>query len=229
MKRSVRRLGSILATVGVVVLACGLAARFVPLVLIGPVFLCAGVWNIRRPSVGGLAVDGVAVFLAGVFNCVAWLWVEGARGTAIGRWIFAGGVQIVWGVRRLLLYRTARFTVNDKQAIARLEAIVQELSKRSAKDDPTIAEFRTGRFGIARNRLGLYAEGAVGLLQHQVVRLEKRTDIWIEARGTNPLGRSIKVRIQMSDLELMGQMSAEHFERFEHWKLGMTRSRPIAA
>jgi hypothetical protein len=59
--------------------------------------------------------------------------------------------------------------------------------------------------------------------------LERRADIWIEARGTTSLGRSVKVWVQMSDLRLAGEMPVEHFERFERWKSGLAQPRPIAA
>jgi len=229
MKRSVRRLGWFGAVVGAFVLACGFAGAFVPLVAIGLALVCAGVWNICRPSITGLIVDGVVMILAGAFNCLAWLWIEDARASSAGRWIIAGLVQIVWGIRRLTIYPTARFAANDPQAIARLESMVRELSKRKAKADPTVAEFRTGRLRSQRNRLGLYADGAIALLEHQAVRLERRADIWIEARGTTWHGRSIKVEIQMGDLRLTGEMPAAHFERFERWKLGQSHWRPIAA
>jgi hypothetical protein len=229
MHRSVRRLGWYLAVVGVLVVVLGCAAPFVPLVAIGLVFLCAGVWNLRRPSITGLIVDGVAMILSGAFQCLLGLWIEESRASSVGKWVFAGAIQIVWGIRRIALYSTARYAANDPQAIARLESLVQELSKRDAKADPTVAEFWTGHIRRHRNRLGLHAEGAIGLLEHRVVRLEKRADIWIEARGTTSLGRSIKVRIQMSDLELTGEMPAAHFERFERWKLGLSPSREIAA
>jgi hypothetical protein len=137
--------------------------------------------------------------------------------------------QVVWGVRRVALYPTARLAANDSQAIARLESIVGELSKRKAKDDSTVVEFWTGRIRSQRNRLGLYAEGAIGLLAHQAVRLERRADIWVEAHGTSWLGRSIKVGVQMGDLRLTGEMPAAHFERFEQWKSGLSRPSPIAA
>lgn len=229
MKRSVRRLAWILLAVGAVVAACGLAARFVPLMAIGSLFFCAGVWNISRPSIAGLIVDGVAMILAGAFLCLAWLWVEDARPSSVGRWIFAGLAQIVFGIRRLAIYPTARFAIHDAQAIARLEDMVQELAKRKATADPTVAEFWTGRFHHRRNRLGLYDVGAIALLEHQVVRLEKRTDIWVEASGTTWNGRSAKVRIQMGDLQLVGRMPAAHLERFERWKLGLSRPQPFAA
>jgi len=229
MKRSVRRLGWFGAVVGALVLASGLAATFVPLVAIGLVLACAGVWNICRPSITGLIVDGVVMTLTGAFNCLAWLWIEDARASSVGQWIFGGLIQIVWGIRRLRTYPTARYATNDPQAIARLESIIRELSRRNAKADPTVAEFRSGRIRRHSNRLGLYADGAVALLEHQAVRLERRADIWIEARGTTWLGRSIKVGIQMGDLHLTGEMSPTHFERFEHWKLGLSQPRPIAA
>ncbi len=229
IRRSVRRLAWFLAVVGAFVVVMGLAAGFVPLVVIGVVLACAGVWNLYRPSPTGLIVDGVAMILAGIFGCLAGLWFEDARGPSHGKWIFGGLLQIVWGIRRLAMYPTARIAPNDPQAIARLELIVKELSKRKTKADPTIAEFWTGRFHTHRNRLGLYAGGVVALLEHQAVRLERRADIWIEARGTTSLGKSIKVEIQMSDLRLTGQMPAEHFERFERWKLGQSQPRPIAA
>jgi hypothetical protein len=229
MKRSVRRLGWFLAVVGALVLACGLAGAFVPLVAIGPVLVGAGVWNVCRPSIAGLIVDGVAMILTGAFNCLAWLWIEGARASSVGNWILAGLVQIVWGIRRLAIYPTAHVAVNDPQAIARLESIVRELSQRNPKADPTIAEFRTGRLRGRRNRLGLYADGAIGLLEGTAVRLERRADIWIEARGTTSLGRSVKVWVHMGDLRLAGDMPAAHFERFERWKSGLAQARPIAA
>jgi hypothetical protein len=228
MKRSVRRFGWFGAVLGAIVLACGLAAPFLPLAAIGLALACAGVWNLCRPSIHGLIVDGGVVILTGIFNCLAWLWVKDARASSVGHWIVAGLVQIVWGIRRLAIYPSARFAANDPQAIARLEAIVRELSRRNVKDDPTTAEFRTGRYHH-RNRLGLYADGSIALLEHQAVRLEKRADIWIEARGTTWHGRSIKVGIQMSDLHLTGEMAAAHFERFERWKLGMSPARPLAA
>jgi chromate transport protein ChrA len=229
VRRSVRRLAWVGAVVGVVAAGCGLAAPFVPLVVIGLSLLGAGVWNLCRPSITGLIVDGVAMILAGAFNCLAWQWIEDARGSSVVKWIIAGLVQIVWGIRRLASYRTARLAVHDPQAIARLESIVRDLSRRNAKADPTVAEFRTGRIRRQRNRLGLYADGAIALLEHQAVRLERRTDVWIEARGTTWLGRSIKVRIQMGELQLTGEMPAAHFERFERWKLGQSEPRPVAA
>ena len=229
MKRSVRRLAWFLAVVGAFVLACGLAAPFVPLVVMGVVFVCAGAWNIRRTSVAGLIVDGVAVIVTGICNGVAWLWIEDGRPSILVKCAIACLVQIVWGVRRLATYRTARFAANDPQAIAHLESIVRELAKRDATHDLAVAEFWTGGIRRQRNRLGLYADGAIALLEHQAVRLERRADIWIEVRGTTWLGRSVKVGVQMGDLHLAGEMPAAHFERFERWKLGQSRPRPIAA
>ena len=228
MIRSVRWQAHFLAAFGAIAAICGFAAGLLPLGMVGAVLAAAGLWNLARPSVSGMLVDGVTMLLTGASIAMAGLWMPDARESSIGKWILAGGLQIAWGVRRLILYATARQAPNDRHAIARLGSLVRELSRRKAKDDPSIAEFRTGRFRT-RNRLGLYAEGAIGLLEHQVVRLEKRTDIWIEAQGTTSLGRSIKVRVQMSDLQLTGTMPTEHFERFERWKLGQSQARSIAA
>jgi hypothetical protein len=141
MRRSVRRVAWIGVVAGTIAAACGLAVPFAPLAAIGLVIACAGAWNLWRPSLAGMVVDGVTMILTGAFNCLAWLWLDETRATAVGRWIFAGVVQIVWGIRRLVLYRTARFTRNDPQAIARLETIVRELAKRNVKDDRSVAEF----------------------------------------------------------------------------------------
>ena len=218
-----------MAIIGAVVAVCGFAGGLLPLAAIGLVLVGAGVWNICRPAISGLIVDGVVMILTGLFNGLLWLWIENTRSSSVGSWVIAGLVQIVWGIRRLAIYPTARSAVNDPQAIARLESIVRNLSKADGKTDPSTAEFRTGRFHHHRNRLGLYADGAVALLEGEVVRLEKRSDIWIEAAGTTSLGRSIKVRIQMGDFELTGQMPSAHFERFERWKLGLSQPRSLAA
>lgn len=229
MLRSVRRTAWIGTLVGTVAAVCGFAAGLLPLAIVGVVLLGAGVWNLRRPSVTGMVVDSAAMILTGVFNCLGWAWIEGESSTSAGKWILAGVIQIVWGVRRLTLYPLARFAAADRQAIADLESMVRELSKRNARTDPSVVEFSTSPIHGRRNRLGLYPEGVIGLLEHQAVRLERRGDIWIETRGTTLRGRSVKVRIQMSDLELKGRMSVEHFERFERWKLGQSQPRPAAA
>jgi len=229
MKRSVRRLAWIEASVGVIATACGVAAHFLPLLVVGPALLVIGFWNLVRPSVQGLLVDGVGLILAGLFNVAAWVWMDHARPTAVGKWIYTGVLQIVWGVRRLALYPMARHSARDASAVTRLEALVHELSRRDAKHDPNIVEFRMGRLHLHRGRLGLFAEGAIGLLEGGAVRLEKRGDVWIEASGSDLLGRTLKVTIQMSDYQLTARMQAEHFERFERWKLGQSQVRSIAA
>ena len=89
--------------------------------------------------------------------------------------------------------------------------------------------FRNVRFHVQRVRLGLLPYGMVAVFGHEAVRLERRTDITIDARGSTWLGRSIKVVVRMSDLELMGVMPAAHLERFEQWKLGVAPPRAIAA
>lgn len=229
MKRSVRRFAWYAAIAGAVVVACGIGGRSVPLTAIGLVLAGAGAWNLRRPSITGLLVDGVAMILAGAFQCLTWAWLDDARPSSVGKWVIAGLFQIAWGIRRIALYPTARLAVDDPEAIARLESLVREVSRRDARSDPAVAEFRTGGFRRRRNRLGLHAEGVIGLLEHQAVRLEKRADVWIEAIGTTALGRVVRVRIQMSDLQLTGEMPAEHLERFERWKAGATGPSALAA
>src|SRR5262245_4018943 len=89
MKRSVRRVAWGMAALGAVIVACGIAAPFAPLISIGLVFVCAGAWNASRPSIHGLIVDGVAMILAGVFQCLLLLWIKDARPTSVGRWAIA--------------------------------------------------------------------------------------------------------------------------------------------
>ena len=229
MTRSVRWMGWWFTAIGVFVLVIGVVGRIVPFVAVGLVLAAVGAWNVRRPAVPGMLVDGLAMILTGAFQCLAGMWLEGSSATSIGKGAITGAFQILWGIRRLALYRTARLAVNDEQAIARLEATVHGLSKRELKSDPTVAEFRTGGVRKHRNRLGLYPDGVVALLEHQVVRLERRTDIWIEPRGTTSLGQTIKVKVQMGDLELLGERPTEHFERFESWKHGHAHAGRIAA
>jgi hypothetical protein len=228
MKRSVRWLAWFLAIIGLFVIGCGVAARFVPLITVGMVLATVGSWNLVNTSIHGMMLDGMAMILTGLLGGLVWLWIDHARSTSAGKWIFTGVVQLWWGVQRLATWNTARFTRNDREAIARLEALIRDLSKRKAKSDPSVVEFWTGRWRPHRNRVGLYAEGSIALLDHQAVRLEKRGDIWIETRGTFWLGRSVKVRVQMSDLELMGWMPTAQFERFERWKLGLSQARKVA-
>jgi hypothetical protein len=227
MKRSVRRVGWVFVAAGAVITVCGAVAPLYPMLGIGVVIFLAGVWNVRRPDVSGLLVDGIAVILVGAFQCLAGQWIQPSHEASETKWLIGGLLQIAWGVRRLKTWYEARQAVNDREAIGRLERIVADVSRRRAKSDPTIAEFRTGRWKHERNRLWLSPEGVVGLLPHMVVRLERRNDMHIETRGTTGPGGTLKVSVQMSGLMLSGHMSSEHFQRFESWKLGQTR--PAAA
>ena len=229
VKRSVRRQAWFLPIIGVIVAVCGVAGGLVPMAVIGAVIFVAGAWNLYRPTVTGLVVDGVALILTGVFSALAWIWFDDARPSSAARWVVTGAFQVAWGVRRIVFYATARRVVNDPPAIARLESIVRELSKRKAGTDPAVVEFRTGRFHRHLNRLGLYEKGVIGLLQEQVVRLERRPDVWVEAIGTTAFSRSVKVSIQMGELRLIGHMPTAHFERFERWKSRLSEPLLLAA
>lgn len=227
--RSVRRVAWFSVGIGLFVASCGLAALPSPaLIIVGLGLAATGLWNLIRPSPTGMLVDSLAMIGVGVFNCLMWLWVPGQGGTHAGRAAFAGLMQIAWGISRLKFYPVARQARAAPDVVARLESIVRDLRKRKASD-PAVVEFATGSFPHKRNRIGLFPEGAVGLLEnYEAVRLARRGAIWIESRGTGSmLGRSVKVAVHMDDLELTGSMSEEHFQRFEGWKLGM--SGPIAA
>ena len=230
VKRSVRQFAWRAGALAVVVWGCGIAAASVPLALVGLVLLWACTWNFFRPSVTGLLVDGTALILTAVgLVGLSWMWFDGSTMANANKAMFAALPQLFWGIRRIASFSTARLAADDPDAMAALEGMVAELSKRDAKTDEAVVEFRTGRFHHLRNRLGLYSEGVVALLEHQAVRLDLRTDVWIELRGTTSLGRSLKVEVRMGDFQLTGEMPAAHFERFEHWKTGMSVSRSAAA
>src|SRR5262245_19911770 len=228
IKRSVPRVGWFVAVVATLVAAAAFAGGYAPVGVTAAVLACAGVWNILRPATTGLLVDGLALALTGAANIAVLPWLVDTRESNVAKSIFAGLIQLLWGFRRLSFYRTARLALHDEEAIAELEAVVRELSKRDRRD-PTVVEVRTGRFHQQRNRIGLYESGIVALIEQHAVRLEKRADIWIEPRGSAVLGRRIKVSVQMSDFELVGQITPEHLERFERWKIGMSEARPIAS
>lgn len=226
-KRSVRRVAWFLLIVGAFILACGVMAHALPLVGIGVLYVCVGAWNLRRTSVHGLLIDGMVLIVAGIFTALAWRWIDGGA-THMVKALVGGSMQILWAVRRLRFWSAARHSAVDPAAMTRLEEIVKVVSKRSRRDD-TVVEFTTGRIRKHRNRLGLFSEGVVGLLMEGAVRLEKRPDIWIEARGTGVRSESVKVSVRMSDLELLASMDAKHLERFERWKLGMAATQSVAA
>jgi hypothetical protein len=222
-------MGWILAGVGTLLAAIGILGKVVPLAVIGVVLALAGAWNAWRPSVGGMLVDGGALIGTGLLNIFGWTLVPDASATSMGKWAITGVLQIGWGIQRLALHRTARRAPVDPEAMVRLDSMVRDISKRRVKEDASVVEFRTGRFNAQRARLGLLPEGVVAIFGHEAVRLERRADITIDARGSTWLGRSVKVVLRMSDLELTGEMPTAHIERFEQWKLGVAPPRAIAA
>ena len=229
MIRSVRWLAWFTLGIGAGVLALGFGARDAPLVMIGAVLAAAGLWNVWRPSVAGMLVDGVAMIASGAFLIFQGLADAGSGPLSAGKGIAAGMPQIIWAFRRLALLPLAWRQPNDRQAIAHLEQLVRVVSRRDVKHDPTVVEFRSGRFNLHRNRIGFFDVGAVNLLEQQVVRLERRGDIWIERVGTSVSGRTLKVEVRLSDYSVRGTMRAEHLERFEQWKLGMAPGTKSAA
>ncbi len=229
MIRSVRWLASFTLAIGAGVLALGIGARHAPLMVIGAVLAAAGLWNAFRPAVSGLLVDGVAMLASGAFLIFQGLADAGSGPLSAGKGFVAGIPQILWAFRRLQLLPTALRQPNDPQAIAHLERLVREVSLRDAKRDASVVEFRTGRLGVHRNRIGLFDVGGVSLLEQQVVRLERRGDLWIEPRGTSVSGRTLKVEVRLGDYALRGTMRADHLERFEQWKVGRTASRTSQA
>ena len=225
--RSVRRVAWFLIVIGLFVVVCGLKTALYPLALVGGVYVLVGGWNLRHTSLNGVLLDAIALIVAGIFTSQSWRLVEGGE-LHMAKALFGGGMQILWGIRRIKLWAAVRDAYDDPPALRRLETIVAGLSKRSRRDE-AVVEFTTGRIRRHRNRVGLYTEGAVGLLEGGVVRLEKRADIWIEARGTDVRAEIVKVSVRMSDYELTATMDARHLERFERWKLGMAATPSIAA
>jgi len=229
--RSLRRSGWISAVVGAICIALGCVLPATPaLIVLGVMLAGAGAWNIRRPSPAGLVVDGASIIAIGLFNVASFLWAGAESASSATRWTVAGLVQIVWGARRLALFPKARAAMADPEAVRQLEAIVRDLAKRKPRADAGVIEFITGRVRSKKNRIGLYPEGAIGLLENnEAVRLERRDDIEIENHGKAWLGSRIKVVVRMSDLRLKGTMSADHLQRFENWKLGVSLPQAFAA
>ncbi len=229
MIRSVRTVGWRAAVVGALLVAFALVSSTPLLAVPGAVLVAAGGWNFMRPSVSGLIVDGTTMVLIGVGLCAWRLWLADDASLRVGKEVLAGLIMTWRGIVRLRTCWEGRQIVHDAPMIARVLWLALVVGKRDAKHDETVVEFATNTRYKHRNRVGLFAEGAVVLLEQDVVRIEKRADISIEPHGSTWLDRKVKVIAQMSGLERKGTMTREHLERFERWKLGMAPATSIAA
>ena len=229
--RSLRRNGWASAAVGAICLAMGLAPPFTPaLIAVGAVLLPAGIWNAWRPSPPGLIADGLSVLATGLVGATSLLWFGPEHTRDATRWTIVGLFQIAWGVKRLALYSTARYAMADPRTLRELELIARDLSKRKAKSDPGVIDFTTGWYRRIRQRIGLFPEGAIGLLENrEALRFERRHDVEITLHRKSWIGRSVGVTVRMSDLTLKGSMPEEHYQRFENWKMGIVRPPAFAA
>jgi hypothetical protein len=229
MIRSVRKIGWIMAMVGALLVAFAFIGPVPPLAWLGALLVAAGGWNFLRPSLAGMVVDGATMVLVGVALCAWRLWLADDAEVRFSKDV-VGGLFMIWrGVVRLRGYRVARDMVDDPPAIRSLLALARAVARRDARHDEGIVELTLDTRFRHRNRFGLFTEGAVGLLEDDVVRLEKRSDIRIEPVGSTWLGRKVKVNVHLGELERRASMSREHLERFEHWKLGMAPATSIAA
>ncbi|MBN1916470.1 MAG: hypothetical protein JW889_01070 [Verrucomicrobia bacterium] len=196
------------------------------LAVIGTLLIIAGVWQLTSPSLSGIVVNALALFLVGAWN--VWVSVYNMRhggGEMGGRWFVLGVVQIGWGIESLVRHRRlSRVFPQEpsKETVRLVDELITTLRAAKPKQAENVVEFTAKPFvGPPEHYRGPLMPGLMVLAskRHAVlcgakdeVRLE------ITPRQRRRRRRTYKAALIVAGDTHKGTMSRESLERFEAWK-----------
>jgi len=194
------------------------------LALIGLLLFAEGLWIVIAPSPKGMIIDGIALIILGVWNILVTI-ANASSGGSGGFHFFAvlGVFQIIWGFKSFGRY--SRFSQNPVQKPSpemqkQIDDLANAIRKAKFKNAPDIIEFQAKSFSITKPWKGkLEHDRAIfaDIAGEEIIFAEKNRVRFFE-EGSQLLGKSLKVDIQLRDRKMKGTISPESLERFTEWK-----------
>lgn len=201
------------------------------LLLVGAFLFIEGTWLISSPSPKGMFVDGIALWILGVWNIVVTI-VNISAGAAGGAWVFALGIfQIYWGFKRFGQYR--RFSgiylrKPDKVILKQVEDTVKSLTKAKPSDSTNIIELQMDNKPW-KGELSGYVGAFVTVGGDDDIIFARRSEISFTGyekvvpetgydKTVPEKERSRGISIQIGGRTLEGHITPEAMERYRAWK-----------
>ena len=234
-RRTIRLSGTWSVLFGVISIMAGCIWMPVDWVLtvLGVTLMATGGWNFLAPRPTSIVLDAVILLLVGAYNLIgAVLAVMDGLPPSAGR-ACLGGLQIVWGVRRLgnlrqfasaFLERPTDLETKD------IEETVSAIRKATAKGSADVIELTTG---VARRAWKARLMG-----DHAVFVAVATSDFLVGTRGTvvltpranEPRGGALTANLTVGATRLRITIGPDSLRLLEQWKGAATPlQKPVAA
>lgn len=220
---------------GALAVFAGLLAPIDPvLTAVGAVLVGTGLWNAFSPRPTGIIVDGVSLWVVGLYN-IGSVVMSASQGdtSGAGLWVKLGVFQLIWGGQsfvRFVRFRNAFKSPATGAELLELDEMATGVWKAKVKDTQDTIEFVTTGFGPVKWKARLDPDCALLVTGRGAeVRLVRREALDVEDTGKAMFSRTRKVKVQAGPHTWKGTMSPESLRRFQQWKTGVTLPEALAA
>jgi hypothetical protein len=195
------------------------------LIVLGLLLIAEGVWIMAAPSAAGIAVDGLAVTLIGLWNIGISLSAIGrsAGNSLSGRFLVFGIFQIVWGIGRVSQYRRyaeLRGFRLDPESRSRLDREIEAIQGATGRRD--VVAFKNG---ADEGRFRLLGGSAALFLRGKFVEILSRGDVHCGPVQASA-GDSLKLTLRLKKRGLSTTLTPEAHQRLQEW-IGATIGAPV--
>jgi hypothetical protein len=191
---------------------------------VGALMLVVGVWSFSRPSLAGVAANAVMLIVVGLWNVGISLYeMQASHVPDPSRWIFAGVLQIAWGVQSLGKHRKlrGRFPQEPPEETVRfIDELVKSVRQLKPKKAEQAIEFTSRAFlGQARKWRGLLLDdAAVFVTKAHEVLCAAKDEVSLSVKGKRARKRTCHAVLQVGAVTHKGTISRASRERFSAWK-----------
>lgn len=187
--------------------------------LIGLFLVFEGIYLLISLNPKGLIADGLAFMGVGLWNIFITIQNMENQGGGVPFWAILGVMQIGWGIQSFKRYN--RFSHIGQMGIApELEGEIKELinavKKGNPKKLPDMIQFAAKK-RVWKGRLSPSCAIMLTTVGDDI-QILNRKQFTMERTGKALVGSTVKMKVTMKNLTLVGTISAEHMERFENWK-----------
>lgn len=226
-----RGIGSIIfGAIALVVGGIGITVNPINGVLaaLGVFLIVEGIWLLAAPSPQGFIVDGCALIALGVWNILVTIQNMSADSGAAPHFGVLGLIQLAWGIQSFGNFKRASEMLSvttSQDAINRVDALVNTVTKSNSKSNPGYFEVRQQNFLTDQYWKGILLDDIAVLAAvrtHEGI-IASRDDFSLTLRGKrpagkHPIGKAITATLVAGGKKMPVQIKAASLERLQAWK-----------